>query len=52
MFQRADMVLIYHWRAESNSADAAERHKEPFHSTMRVSTIVRMARSAMIEPTD
>lgn len=46
------MMLINHRRAEREATDATEGHQEPFHSTVGLSEVVRVARGAMVEAAD
>lgn len=50
MFQGADVVFVYHGRAEGEPAGAAEGHEEAFHGAVRVGEVVRVARGAVVEP--
>lgn len=50
MFHWADVVLIYHGRAEGEATRVAEGHEEALHGAMRVGQVVRVARSAVVQP--
>lgn len=49
MFQRANVMLVNHGRAEGDAANAAEGHQEALHGAVRVGQVVRLARGAVVE---
>lgn len=42
------MMLIYHGRAEGNTTNPAEGHKEALHRAMSISQIMGMSRGPVV----